>query len=120
MVEGSGLIGVGARGGDRSRAAFDRDLKLLANAEDGICVQTVGGVEFVERDIRALGDRPEIIAFFNRVSLKGSTLDLHGLIFNGEGGDRLNRRHVVKLAEIIALCRETCILKTSIEGGTEA
>ena len=113
MVEGSRLISVGARGGDRGSATFDGDLKLLSDAENGSRIQTVGGVEFVERDIGAFRYRPEVITFFNRVSLKRGARDWDGLTSIGEGCNRSNR---VKLTKIITLWRYAAIFKTSIEG----
>ena len=89
MVEGSGLIRVGTRRGDRGGATLDRDLKLLADAKNGSRIQAVGSVEFVERDIRASGYRPEVIAFFNRVSLKRGARDWDGLTSIGEGATLL-------------------------------
>ena len=113
MVEGSRLISVGARGGDRGSATFDGDLKLLSDAENGSRIQTVGGVEFVERDIGAFRYRPKVITFFNRISLKRGARDWDGLTSIGEGCNRSNR---VKLTKIITLWRYAAIFKTSIEG----
>jgi hypothetical protein len=57
----------------------------LSDVENGSRIQTVDGVEFVERDIGTFRYRPEVITFFNRVSLERGARDWDSLTSIGEG-----------------------------------